>query len=121
MLPAGAGAGVPVPRRLHGLVWGFFVSSVLVWHSSFAINSLSHMSAVAATRRRRSRNNWLLALLTRGEGWHNNHHHYQRSANQGFRWWEIDFSWYVLRILEVFGIVWDLRRPPESALNAPRP
>jgi stearoyl-CoA desaturase (delta-9 desaturase) len=107
---------------LHGLVWGFFVSSVLVWHGSFAINSLSHMFG----RRRYatsddSRNSMLLALLTTGEGWHNNHHHYASSANQGFRWWQIDLTYYVLRILAVFGIVWDLRRPPESALNAPRP
>ena len=95
------------------LVWGFFVSTVLLWHGSFSINSLSHLFG----KRRYettddSRNNWLLALLTIGEGWHNNHHHYQSSANQGFYWWEIDVTFYVLRVLEMFGIVWDLRRPP---------
>jgi len=100
-----------------GLVWGFFVSTVMLWHGSFSINSLSHMFG----KRRYettddSRNNWALAILTTGEGWHNNHHHYQSSANQGFKWWEIDVTFYVLRVLEVFGLVWDLRRPPAAVL-----
>jgi len=102
---------------VHGVVWGFFVSTVMLWHGSFSINSLSHMFG----KRRYettddSRNNWALALLTTGEGWHNNHHHYQSSANQGFRWWEIDLTFYVLRVLEVFGLVWDLRRPPAAVV-----
>jgi stearoyl-CoA desaturase (delta-9 desaturase) len=106
---------------LHGLVWGFFVSTVLLWHGSFAINSLSHMFG----RRRYatdddSRNSMALALLTTGEGWHNNHHHYPSSANQGFRWWQIDLTYYVLRLLAAIGVVWDLRRPPPSVLDAPR-
>jgi stearoyl-CoA desaturase (delta-9 desaturase) len=98
---------------LHGLVWGFFVSSVLVWHGSFAINSLSHLIG-----RRRfetsddSRNSLALALLTTGEGWHNNHHRYQSSARQGFRWWEIDVTFYVLKLLAAVGLVWDLRGVP---------
>ena len=99
---------------MHGLVWGFFVSTVLVWHGSFSINSLSHLfgSKRYATGDE-SRNNWFLALLTTGEGWHNNHHHYQSSANQGFRWWEIDVTYYLLRLMAVFGLIWDLRRPPK--------
>src|SRR4051794_2156052 len=93
------------------LVWGFMVSTVLLWHGSFSINSLSHLFG----RRRYatnddSRNNWLLAIITTGEGWHNNHHHYQSAANQGFRWWEIDTTYYVLRLLAAVGLVWDLRR-----------
>ena len=64
-----------------------------------------------------SRNNWALALLTTGEGWHNNHHHYQSSANQGFRWWEVDVTFYVLRFLERLGLVWDLRRPPREIVS----
>ena len=99
------------------LVWGFFVSTVLLWHGSFSINSLSHLFGkrrYATTDD--SRNNWSLALLTIGEGWHNNHHHYQSSANQGFRWWEIDVTYYVLRVLECCGIVWDLRRPPAAVI-----
>ena len=100
-----------------GLVWGFFVSTVLLWHGSFSINSLSHMFGnrrYATTDD--SRNNWLLAVITTGEGWHNNHHHYQRSANQGFFWWEIDVTFYVLRALQAVGLIWDLRKPPETVL-----
>jgi stearoyl-CoA desaturase (delta-9 desaturase) len=105
---------------VHGLVWGFLVSTVLLWHGTFTINSLAHMFG----RRRYettddSRNSWALALLTTGEGWHNNHHHYQSSARQGFRWWEIDVTYYVLRLLAAVGLVWDLRRvPPEARSSA---
>jgi stearoyl-CoA desaturase (delta-9 desaturase) len=99
------------------LIWGFFVSTVLLWHGSFSINSLAHLFG---SRRfvtdDDSRNNWLLAIITTGEGWHNNHHHYQGSAQQGFRWWEIDVTYYCLRVLAALGIIWDLRRPPRSAL-----
>ncbi|MBL4633701.1 MAG: fatty acid desaturase, partial [Kofleriaceae bacterium] len=84
----------------HALLWGFFVSSTLLWHGTFTINSLSH---VFGSRRYdtgdASRNNWFLAIVTMGEGWHNNHHHYMNSANQGFFWWEIDMSYILLRIL----------------------
>jgi stearoyl-CoA desaturase (Delta-9 desaturase) len=103
---------------VHALVWGFFVSTVLLWHGSFSINSLSHLFG----RRRYatgddSRNSWLLAILTTGEGWHNNHHHYQSAANQGFRWWEIDVTYYLLRLLALFGLVWDVRRPPRDVVE----
>ena len=102
---------------LPGLVWGYFVTTVLVWHGSFVINSLSHLFG----KRRYetsddSRNSMLLALITTGEGWHNNHHHYQSSANQGFRWWEIDLTYYVLRLFAAVGLIWDLRRPPREVV-----
>jgi stearoyl-CoA desaturase (Delta-9 desaturase) len=99
------------------LMWGFFVSTVALWHGTFTINSLSH---VFGNRRYAttddSRNNWMLALLTMGEGWHNNHHHYQRSANQGFYWWEIDLTYYILRALARVGLIWDLHTPPARVL-----
>jgi stearoyl-CoA desaturase (Delta-9 desaturase) len=63
-----------------------------------------------------SKNNALLALLTMGEGWHNNHHHYMASARQGFFWWEVDITFYVLRVLSWFRIVWDLREPPRHVM-----
>jgi stearoyl-CoA desaturase (delta-9 desaturase) len=105
----------------HALVWGFIVSTVMVWHGSFAINSLTHMFG----RRRyatsdESRNHWLLAILTTGEGWHNNHHHYASSARQGFYWWEIDLTYYVLRVLAALGLVWDLQRVPVQVMAGPR-
>jgi stearoyl-CoA desaturase (delta-9 desaturase) len=103
-----------------GLLWGFGVSTVMVWHGSFAVNSLAHLFG----RRRyatgdESRNSWLLAILTTGEGWHNNHHHYPGSARQGFFWWEVDLTYYVLRVLELLGLVWDLRRAPDDVLAGP--
>jgi stearoyl-CoA desaturase (delta-9 desaturase) len=96
-----------------GLVVGFFWSTVLVYHATFCINSLAHVRG----RRRYvtaddSRNNWLLALFTMGEGWHNNHHAYQSSVRQGFRWWEIDPTFYILKLLSWLGLVWDLKTPP---------
>jgi stearoyl-CoA desaturase (delta-9 desaturase) len=104
------------------LVWGFFVSTTLLWHGTFTINSLSH---VFGSRRYAtgddSRNNWLLALITMGEGWHNNHHHYQRSASQGFFWWEVDMTMYILRVLAWLRLVEGVSGPPERVLGETGP
>ncbi|MGA1489218.1 MAG: acyl-CoA desaturase, partial [Planctomycetota bacterium] len=101
-----------------GLFGGFFLSTSLLYHGTFTINSLSH---VFGSRRYDtddlSRNNWFLALLTLGEGWHNNHHHFQASANQGFFWWEVDVSYYALCLMRRCGLAWDLKRPPEKILR----
>jgi stearoyl-CoA desaturase (delta-9 desaturase) len=104
-----------------GLVVGFFLSTVLCWHCTYLINSLAHLIG----RRRyvttdTSRNSLVLALLTFGEGWHNNHHYYQSSANQGFFWYEIDVSYYILVALSWVGLVHDLRKPPKHVLAANR-
>jgi stearoyl-CoA desaturase (delta-9 desaturase) len=107
------GAGTDGPQLL---VWGFVVSTVAVYHATYTINSLAH-----SWGRRRfatgddSRNNGLLALLTLGEGWHNNHHFAPGSARQGFRWWELDATWYGLRALAAVGLIWDLRPVPAAA------
>jgi stearoyl-CoA desaturase (Delta-9 desaturase) len=98
-----------------GLVVGFFWSTVLLWHATFCINSLAHLRG----RKRYvtgddSRNNWLLALFTMGEGWHNNHHACQSSVRQGFRWWEVDATFYILKLLSRAGLVWDLKTPPDA-------
>lgn len=97
-----------------GFFVGFMLSTVLLWHGTFVINSLAHVIG----RRRfatkdESRNSLILALITLGEGWHNNHHRYPGSTRQGFRWWEIDVTYYVLRALQALRIVWDLREPPD--------
>lgn len=101
------------------LVWGFFVSTTLLWHGTFTINSLSH---IFGKRRYKttdtSRNNWLLALITLGEGWHNNHHYHQNTANQGWFWWEVDFSYYSLKVLSWFKVVEGLRLPSDSVKYA---
>ena len=100
------------------LVWGFFVSTVVLFHATVTINSLAHRWGTRRfATRDNSRNNWLLALLTFGEGWHNNHHHFPGSARQGFRWWEIDLTYYVLRLLALLGLVWDLKPAPVIAAH----
>jgi stearoyl-CoA desaturase (delta-9 desaturase) len=100
------------------LVVGFFWSTVALYHATFCINSLAH---VIGKKRYvtgdDSRNNWLLAFFTMGEGWHNNHHAYQASARQGFRWWEFDPTYYLLRALSWVGVVWDLKSPPKAVLR----
>jgi len=97
------------------LVWGFFVSTTVLFHGTVTINSLSHM---LGSRRYdtadTSRNNFVLTLITLGEGWHNNHHHYAVTARQGFYWWEIDITYYLLVVLSRLGIVHDLRPLPEN-------
>jgi len=94
-------------------VWGFGVSTVVLYHGTFAINSVAHRfgSRPYATPDE-SRNNALLALLTLGEGWHNNHHRYPGAVRQGFHWWQLDPTWYALRALEALGLVWGLRPVP---------
>jgi stearoyl-CoA desaturase (delta-9 desaturase) len=104
--------GMPV------LVWGFIVSTVINWHVTFMINSLTHMFG----RRRYptkddSRNSFILALLTLGEGWHNNHHYYQASTRQGFFWWEVDITYYGLKAFSWLGLIWDLREPPPHVVE----
>ena len=98
------------------LIWGFFISTVVLFHGTATINSLDHM---IGSRRYNtpdtSRNNALLALITLGEGWHNNHHHYAVAARQGFFWWEIDITYYLLALLSWLRIVRDLRPVPERA------
>jgi len=103
------------------LVWGFFVSTVVLFHVTVTINSLAHRfgSRRFATRDN-SRNNWLLAILTFGEGWHNNHHHFPGSARQGFRWWEVDITFYLLRTLSLFGVVHGLRAVPAGLKRSSR-
>jgi stearoyl-CoA desaturase (delta-9 desaturase) len=101
-----------------GLVVGFVWSTVLVYHATFCINSLAHVSgSTRYVTGDDSRNNWLLAVFTMGEGWHNNHHAFQSSVRQGFRWWEIDQTYYLLRGLSWLGLVWDLRLPPVQVLR----
>ena len=103
---------------LQMLVWGFFISTIAVMQATFSINSLTHcFGSRRYPTKDDSRNNFWLALLTFGEGWHNNHHHFPGSVYQGFYWWEIDITYYVLRLLAAFGIIWDLRKVPREIRN----
>lgn len=100
------------------VVWGFCISTIALFHTTVSINSLSHIfGRKRFTTKDNSRNNWLLALITLGEGWHNNHHHYPATARQGFMWWEIDITFYLLKVLEAVGIIWDVRGVPKSVLQ----
>ena len=105
----------------HGVGWWYCVPTVALMHAVMLINSVSHM--VGRRRfgtRDQSRNNMWLALFTLGEGWHNNHHRYMASARQGFYWWEVDLTYYGLKALEWFGLVWSLRQPPREVLQEGR-
>jgi stearoyl-CoA desaturase (delta-9 desaturase) len=101
-----------------GLVWGFFVSTVLLWHGTFFINSLCHVlgKRVYATTDT-SKNSFILAVITLGEGWHNNHHYFQRSAAQGWRWYELDVTYYTLRLLQLVGVVRGVGKPPRHVIE----
>ncbi len=102
-------------------VWAFLISTVLLYHTTYLVNSVAH---TFGSRRfdtdDDSRNNWLVVLRTFGEGWHNNHHHYPASARQGFYWYEIDITYYLLVVLSWFGIVWNLKEVPVSVLEKGR-
>ena len=104
-----------------GLIVGFFLSTVILFHGTFTINSLSHVigkqSYITGDN---SRNNLLLAIITLGEGWHNNHHHFPSATPQGFRWWQIDITYYILKALSIFRVVWDLRLPPKHVVAGQR-
>jgi len=124
--PLALGVGVWLLLGWSGLLIGFFLSTAILWHGTFTINSLSHM---LGTQRYDagddSTNNWVLAIVTMGEGWHNNHHHFMGSTRQGFYWWEIDVSYYILRAFQALGLVWDIKEPParvyDPAHQLPRP
>jgi stearoyl-CoA desaturase (Delta-9 desaturase) len=103
------------------VVWGFCISTVALHHATFTINSLAHrFGARRYATHDDSRNNLWLALLTFGEGWHNNHHHFPGAARQGFYWWEVDLSYYGLRLLAALGLIWELRCVPRAVRDARR-
>lgn len=103
------------------VVWGFFVSTVVLFHATVTINSLAHrFGSRRFDTRDDSRNNLWLALLTFGEGWHNNHHFFPGSSRQGFRWWELDLTWYGLKAMALLGLVSDLKPVPAWVLEKAR-
>jgi stearoyl-CoA desaturase (Delta-9 desaturase) len=112
--PVVVGAATLYVGGFFGFVWAFMVSQVLSWHGTFTINSLSHLwGSRRYPTTDDSRNNLVLALITLGEGWHNNHHHFMGSTRQGFFWWEIDVTYYVLKMMSFVGLIWDLHGVPD--------
>lgn len=101
---------------LTGFVWGFCVSTVMIWHTTHTIQSISHR--LGGVRRYptndESRNHWLVGVIALGDGWHNNHHYYPGSARHGFFWWEIDLAWYLLKGLALTGVIWNVKVPPPA-------
>ena len=111
------GAAVAAVGGYGAFLWGFVLSTVLLWHCTFSINSLAHLwGSRPFETGDGSRNNFFLALITLGEGWHNNHHQFMFSARQGLRWWQIDMTYYALQILSLFGIVREMRVPHPAAV-----
>ena len=106
---------------LQMLVWGFLVSTIGLYHVTYCVNSVAHKVGTRPYKTTDdSRNNWLVALLTFGEGWHNNHHRYPASVRQGFFWWQIDFSYYILWMFSKVGLVWELKPVPKHIIDEGR-
>ena len=103
------------------LAWGFLLPTTTLAHATFAINTINHLYG---SRRfdtiDESRNNVITAVFAAGEGWHNNHHRYQRSARNGFYWWEFDPTWYVIKAMSLVGLAWDLQPVPERIYREAR-
>jgi stearoyl-CoA desaturase (delta-9 desaturase) len=101
------------------VIWGFFISTVVLFHCTCFINSLAHrIGTQRYDTHDESGNSFALAVITLGEGWHNNHHKYPGAARQGFFWWELDITYCGLVILQKLRIVRDLRPVPERLLRA---
>ncbi len=99
------------------LVWGFFISTVAVAHGTFTVNSLTHIwGKQDYPSNDDSKNSLLIALITLGEGWHNNHHYYQSTVRQGFRWWQIDITYYGLWMMSKLGLIWNLKPVPAKVV-----
>ena len=119
--PLAAGALVWIVGGTAVFVWAGLVATVALWHGTFFINSLCHVFGRRRFKTRdTSKNSLILALITFGEGWHNNHHYYPGSSRQGFYWWEIDLTYYSLKVLEWLGVVWEVRGVPERVLEKGR-
>jgi stearoyl-CoA desaturase (delta-9 desaturase) len=101
-----------VQLGLSWLIWGVYLRTVVVWHITWSVNSLTHVFGYRTyPTSDNSRNNWLVALTAAGEGWHNNHHHDPASASTQHRWWEFDLTYYVIRALECLGLAHEVIRP----------
>jgi stearoyl-CoA desaturase (delta-9 desaturase) len=101
------------------LVWGFVISTVLLIHATLCINSLAHLYGRRDfDTKDNSRNNLFLSIITLGEGWHNNHHYYAGSTRQGFFWWQIDITYYLLKVMSLFGLIWAMKPVPQRIYDA---
>ena len=121
LMPVALAVALSVIGGAQLLIWGFFISTVALYHGTFTVNSLAHVFGRRRyATRDDSRNNWFLAIITLGEGWHNNHHHFPGSVRQGFYWWEFDFTYYALRALAALGLIWELKTVPARMRDSRR-
>lgn len=98
------------------IIYGMCLRAVLLWHSTWFINSVTHMWGYRTFEvEDNSRNLWWAAILTYGEGWHNNHHAYPHVAKAGWRWWEVDITWWAIFLLKSVGLAQKVTMPPEIA------
>ena len=105
-----------------GLIYGYCLASVIVKQSAYSVNSFGHLFGPQPyDTGDTSRNNWVLGLIALGDGWHNNHHHSPQTARHGFRWFEIDPSYYLILALERAGIVWGVKKTPRPPRAGPGP
>jgi len=111
-------AGLLAWNGISGVLWGFVVPTILLYHGTYLVNSVCHLFGSRRFETTdQSRNNPLVALLTHGEGWHNNHHAIQWSCPQGLKWWEFDLTYSILRFLSIFRLTSDLKVPSEEVIN----
>ncbi len=104
---------------LVGLLWGGLVRIFFVHHVTWSVNSVCHLwGRQPFPARDESRNNFLCGVLALGEGWHNNHHAFPTSARHGLHWWQVDVSYWVIRLLALLGLAWKVKRPVGSSLSA---
>jgi fatty-acid desaturase len=116
-LLAGGSAMAALQFGISVLVWGVFVRTVIVWHSTWSINSVTHLWGYRNYETdESSRNNMFIGYLTHGEGWHNNHHADPRSARYGHLWWEFDFTWLTIRLLAALGLATKVATPSPHIL-----
>lgn len=100
------------------VLWGFFARVVWTWHVTWAVNSVSHVWGFQDWNTGDiSMNNWLIGILAFGEGWHNNHHAFETSCRHGLKWWQIDMTWYTIKLLETLGLAWDLKYPSPAKMR----
>jgi len=100
------------------VLWGFFARTVWTWHVTWAVNSVSHVWGFQDWNTGDiSMNNWLIGILAFGEGWHNNHHAFENSCRHGLKWWQVDVTWYTIKLLEFFGLAWDLKYPTQAKMR----
>ena len=121
VVPVALAAALYALGGIAWLIWGFFVSTVALFHGTCLINSLAHrLGSRRFATDDDSRNSLPLALVTLGEGWHNNHHRYPGAVRQGFLWWEVDITYYGLLALRALGVIRDLRPVPPRILQGVR-